>query len=62
MVFGPQVESLVSLGWCIRREGNEDADYLPPYNVALNIANTLQSEWPQALGYPSMKTTRSYGY
>ena len=30
---GPQVESLVSLGWCIRRgtweEGDGDADYLP---------------------------------
>ena len=32
--FGPQVESLVSLGWCIRRgtrgQGDGDADYLPP--------------------------------
>ena len=32
--FGPQVESLVSLIWCIRQgtrgEGDGDADYLPP--------------------------------
>jgi len=31
---GPQVESLVSLSWCIRQgtrgEGDGDADYLPP--------------------------------
>ena len=32
--FGPQAESLVSLGWCIcwgtPRKRDEDADYLPP--------------------------------
>ena len=34
---GPQVESLVSLGWCIRRgtweEGDGDADYLPAISL-----------------------------
>jgi len=40
--FGLQVESLVSLGWCIRRgtrgEGDGDTDYLPPprSNAVLN--------------------------
>jgi len=36
-IRGPQVESLVSLSWCIRRgtrgEGDGDADYLPPTGV-----------------------------
>jgi len=33
LVCGPQLESLVSLSWCIRQgthgEGDGDADYLP---------------------------------
>ena len=44
---GPQMESLVSLGWCIRRgtcgEGDGDVDYFPPIKLPSKTATLMHS-------------------
>ena len=59
--FGLQVESLVSLGWCIRwgtrREGDEETDYLPPQTVTQEEGNLRKCNWSgQTVGHKPHKT------